>query len=276
MTAADIPAGLRLCRAAGWNQLESDWRCFLEMSPNGCRVVEVDGKVVGFVATLRFEKKFSWVSMVLVDPELRHKGIGSLLLSEALRLLEDMETVRLDATPAGKMVYDKFGFLDEYALTRMRTLNPQPESLTNGLPVKALTASDLPAVLEFDRKVFGANRGAILQRLYDTAPEYAMVSNPGGRIDGFLFGRHGFLAEHLGPVVALNESVARGLVSACLDRHRQRPFLLDAPQFSEDWYLWLQSIGFQEERQFIRMLRGPNAYPGLPHLQFAIVGPEFG
>src|SRR6266581_4104988 len=129
MTSDDIAAGLRLCRASGWNQLESDWRCFLELNPEGCRVVESDSaesdnaefgrvesdrRVAGTVATLRYEEKFSWVSMLLVDPEMRHRGIGSLLLGEALRLLEDMETIRLDATPAGKLVYDKFGFVDEY------------------------------------------------------------------------------------------------------------------------------------------------------------------
>src|SRR2546425_6654350 len=119
MAPSDIPAGLRLCRASGWNQLESDWRCFLELNPEGCRVVECNSGecangVAGTVATLRYEEKFSWVSMLLVDPGMRHRGIGSLLLGEALRLLADMETIRLDATPAGKLVYDKFGFVDEY------------------------------------------------------------------------------------------------------------------------------------------------------------------
>jgi len=216
------------------------------------------------------------VSMVLVHPEVRHRGIGSLLLGEALRLLEDMETVRLDATPAGKMVYDKFGFADEYGLTPMRALNPQPEPLAGSFQVHPLEASDLPAVLEFDREVFGADRGAILQRLYGDAPEYSLVLKSAGRIDGFLFGRHGFLAEHLGPLVAVDQSMARSLLSVCLHRHPQQAVFLDTPAFSDEWTVWLKSIGFEEQRPFIRMYRGRNAYPGLPRLQFAIVGPEFG
>ena len=157
MTPSDIPAGLRLCRAAGWNQLESDWRCFLELNQEGCCVVEAnqagsDNGVAGTVATLRFEKKFSWVSMVLVDPAMRHRGIGSLLLRAALRLLEDMETVRLDATPAGKMVYDKFGFVDEYCLTRMKALHPQPASLPDPSGLRPMDIADLPRILEFTAK----------------------------------------------------------------------------------------------------------------------------
>jgi GNAT superfamily N-acetyltransferase len=276
MTSAAIPAGLRLCRAAGWNQLESDWRCFLEMSPDGCRVAESDGAVIGTVTTLRYEDKFSWVSMVLVDPALRHRGIGSLLFGEALRLLEDVETVRLDATPAGKMVYDKFGFVDEYCLTRMRALKPQPDTQPHASRARPMSTSDLSVVLAYDRKAFGADRETILRRLYENAPEYALVVEGGGGIDGYTFGRHGFLAEHLGPLVASEQLVARGLVSACLRAHPGRPFLLDAPQFSEDWTGWLKSIGFQEERPFIRMFRGSNSYPGTPQHQFAIMGPEFG
>jgi ribosomal protein S18 acetylase RimI-like enzyme len=276
MTTADIPAGLRLCRAAGWNQLESDWRCFLESSPAGCAVAESHSGVAGTVATLRYEQKFSWISMLLVDPEMRHRGVGSLLLCEALRILEDMETIRLDATPAGKMVYDKFGFVDEYWLTRMKAMNPQPDPLPASSVVRPISRSDFPQILEFDREVFGADRRAILRRLYADAPEYAFVVESPSGLDGFTFGRHGFLAEHLGPVVASEESAARDLVSVCLNAHLGRPFLLDAPQFSQEWSQWLKSIGFREERPFIRMFRGSNSYPGLPRKQFAITGPEFG
>src|SRR6185503_16121075 len=172
MAQTDIPAGLRLCRASGWNQTESDWRCFLDFNPQGCRVVEAEGRVVGTVTTLRFEARFGWISMLLVEPEMRHRGIGSMLLGEALRLLNDIPTVRLDATPAGKLVYDKFGFVEEYRLVRMRALSPKSTTRSG---VHLMTDSDLPRVLEFDREVFGADRGAILRHLYGSAPEYAFV-----------------------------------------------------------------------------------------------------
>ena len=81
---------------------------------------------------------------------------------------------------------------------------------------------DLPRVLEFDRAAFGADRGALLDRLYRTAPEYAFVAVSDGGIEGYSFGRHGFCTEHLGPVVAMNEDFARGLVSASLATNQGR------------------------------------------------------
>jgi ribosomal protein S18 acetylase RimI-like enzyme len=272
MTQADIPAGLRLCRASGWNQLEADWRCFLDLNPRGCRVAEHEGRVVGTVATLRFENRFAWISMLLVEPEMRHRGIGSMLLQEALRLLEDVETVRLDATPAGKQVYDKFGFIQEYALVRMKVLT-SPLATVSG--VRMMTAADLPRVLDFDREVFGADRGPILRHLYRSAPEYAfLVESPG--ISGFVMGRRGYHAEHIGPVVANSVTTARTLLSAPLSRLADRPFLLDVPQHNQEWISWVRSLGFKDERPLIRMYKGGNAPPGLPERQFAISGPEFG
>jgi hypothetical protein len=51
LTAADLPLGLRLCGAAGWNQTEADWRRFLDLQPDGCFVAELDGTAVGTTTT---------------------------------------------------------------------------------------------------------------------------------------------------------------------------------------------------------------------------------
>jgi predicted N-acetyltransferase YhbS len=275
MVPADIRAGLRLCRAAGWNQLEADWRWFLELNPGGCRVAVVEGKVVGTVTTLRFGQRFGWVSMLLVDPAMRNRGIGSHLFRESLAVLEDVETIRLDATPAGKAVYDRFGFADEYLLARTRALDPSPVA-PSGPPPRPIAAADLPGIAEFDRPVFGADRGELLRRIWESAPEYGLVLESGGAVEGYILGRHGFRAEHLGPVVAADEAGAARLVAACLQTRRGKPFSLDAPQHSQPWLEWLRSAGFAAERPFIRMYRGPHRCPGLPSRQFAIAGPELG
>ena len=101
MRATDIDAGLRLCRVSGWNQVRRDWEQFLALSPDGCCVAEHEGHVVGTVATVRYGTRFGWIGMVLVDPAVRGRGIGTRLLDHALALLSDMPLVRLDATPAG-------------------------------------------------------------------------------------------------------------------------------------------------------------------------------
>ena len=268
MTGADLEAALRLCRVAGWNQLEADWRCFLECSPHGCRVAVGEGRVVGTVTTLKYERRFGWISMLLVDPAWRGQGIGTRLLQEGCALLSEVETVRLDATPAGKLVYDKAGFRDEYPLVRMRAAAPGAEASSG---VRPLCDGDWDWLLALDRSAFGADRAALLRRLWQAAPGYAFAAE-----DGFVLGRHGFLAEQIGPVVAMKDAAARALVSAVLAQLKSRTVMIDAPAHTPGWNRWLESRGFREERPFVRMCRGPNSSPGVPGRVFAIAGPELG
>jgi GNAT superfamily N-acetyltransferase len=293
MRADDIPAGLRLCRLANWNQVEADWRFFLTSSPRGCRVAVDDaGNVIGTVATIAYGEVFSWIGMVLVDPQYRRGGIGTRLLHDALALLGKTTTARLDATPAGRNVYVPLGFQEEYGLQRMvrqptvreptvRLKADTTEDRVNDGSVhlqvdlaRPMSDADFADVANSDRGVFGADRRALLARLRDEGPEYAWAIGE-GHVDGYLFGRHGHTFEHLGPLAARDEETARQLVAACLSAHADRSFMIDVPDGTA-WTVWLESRGFALQRPFMRMRRGePHVRERLDRM-FAIAGPEFG
>lgn len=287
MTSADIPAGLELCRAAGWNQIETDWRRFLALHPLGARVaVDPDDAVIGSVTTLRYagEDGFDWLAMVLVAPTHRRQGIASRLVEEALDLLGARVPVRLDATPAGELVYRQLAFVPEYALARMeRRPAVSAEPAEDDAGVRGMEDTDLPDVLALDRDVFGADRAALLRMLREEAPGYAIVDRrgrgQGSGLEGYAFGRHGFSCDQLGPIVARDERVARRLVGHVIASHPRVAFLLDVPRRSAAWVAWLERSGFREQRGFVRLVRGAPA--GLaasssePRL-FAIIGADFG
>jgi len=278
MTKDDIPAGLQLCRASRWNQVARDWEQFLRLEPHGAAVAVRDTRVVGSVATLRFERRFAWISMVLVDPAERGQGIGRALLLHGLSLLSDT-VARLDATPAGEILYRKLDFKEEYRLTRFER-DPGPVRAASdhrsGGPISALGDEDWPAILALDARVFGADRRALLTWLASGAPEYAAVSLSSRGVSGFLLGRHGHNFEHIGPVIAQDEATARRLVGACVARHPNRRFIIDAPDRQASWQEWLRGAGFIAQRPFIRMFRGDHQHPGLPEHLYASTGPEFG
>src|SRR5437764_6600293 len=87
MSAADIPFGMRLKQQAGWNQLEADWRRYLDLQPDGCFVAELDGQPVGTAATSLFGS-VAWIALVLVDNAVRGRGIGTALMERALAFLD--------------------------------------------------------------------------------------------------------------------------------------------------------------------------------------------
>src|SRR5262249_61822 len=161
-------------------------------------------------------------------------------------------------------------------LSRMETVVSDLIKRDEDNSARPMTEEDLPLVFEMDHQVFGADRGVMLKWMFDGAPEYSRVIVRGGEIAGYTFGRRGFYFEHLGPVIAEDQDTAKQLVAACLSDQMGRSFILDGARHDREWTRWLESIGFREQRPFIRMFRGENLDPGLPEKQFAILGPEFG
>jgi GNAT superfamily N-acetyltransferase len=276
MTAADIPAGLELCRAARWNQIDADWRRYLALNPAGARVaVEPDDEVIGSVTTLRYKGGFAWLAMVLVSPDHRRQGIASSLVEEAIELLGAQTPVRLDATPAGELVYRKLGFEPEYALARMERLADDTGTASVEAGVCAMKDENLAEVLALDREVFGADRASLLRMLRDDAPGYAILLRSASGIEGYAFGRHGFTFDQLGPIVARDEGVARRLVRHLVASHPGVAFLIDAPRQSNTWTAWLGEMGFREQRGFVRMVRGGSPSRCDARV-FATIGADFG
>lgn len=285
MTIDDVDAGLRLCRAAKWNQLARDWLAFLTRDPEGARVACRDGRVIGSVATMRYAPDLAWVAMVLVEPEARGQGIGRALLEQGLALVADVPSVGLDATPAGRPLYLTLGFEDAGQLTRLQRAGshtPQRDPLpsSNGIllsAVRPLRPDDWDDVLDHDRRVTGVDRAQMLRWLAEGAPAYAHVwcDDVSGRVGGFVLGRHGHDFEHLGPVLAPRADVAEALVSSALAQvPAGRPVVVDAPDTPAGWTAWLRTQGFEPQRPFTRMFRG--AARTLPPELFAIIGPELG
>jgi ribosomal protein S18 acetylase RimI-like enzyme len=210
----------------------------------------------------------------LVDPACRGQGIGLQLVKEALHILQDEQTIKLDATPAGRAVYLKLGFVDEYALSRMVRMGILKSlDKSNARPINK---KDLAAVAEFDRTVFGADRQFLLKWMFQGAPRFAFVIEENDEVQGYCLGRQGYSFTHIGPVIAKDSNIAKKLVSAALTNCNGKPAILDVLSFDTEWKAWLTSIGFTEQRSLIRMYRGSNFFLGMPENQFAILGPEFG
>lgn len=276
MTVDDIPAGLSLCRHAGWNQLSRDWELFLRLNPRGCRVaLDETGTVVGTATTLPYQHHFTWIGMVLVDPKKQRQGIGTQLLSDALQLTKIETTVKLDATPAGREVYLKLDFVDEYPITRMHlgvpSLNLLPPSVA-----RPVHADDFPDLLKLDREVFGADRKSLLEWNFKGAPQLAFILEREGQIKAFCLGRPGYNFLHIGPVVAQDIDGAIHVLSAALKNCAEQQVILDVVHHHAEWKNFVSSLGFVNLRPLTRMYRGTNAFPGIPEKQFAILGPEFG
>ena len=276
MTEQDIPGGVRLNMAVGWNQTEADWERFLAASRNGCFAMDDKGKIVGTAATFPFESRFAWISMVLVDPDYRNQGIGTSLLRRAIEYLDDtgIPTLKLDATPAGKSLYEKLGFVTEHEIDRWVLKRTVRDKSTQQSVVT--TPEKLSEVLEFDRVTFGADRSALLRSLNERAPDLTSIARQNGRLTGYVFGRRGLFADHLGPWMAQDGESSRALLEKFLRRSSRDTIIIDAFRSNRIACELLREHGFSTVRLLTRMYRGPNSFPGNPASLCAIMGPEFG
>lgn len=272
MTTFDIPAGMNLKRIAHWNQTEADWNLFLSSNAEGCFVCEVDRRVVGTVTTIVYENRFAWIGMVLVDPEFRNRGIGRTLLQQAVEHLDSraIPCMKLDATPQGKPVYEKLGFVDDYEIERWMLKRPAPQMQPE------VAQDDLAKVLPLDGEVFGADRSLLLRGLSESAPEFLQVLMGPAGVTGYALGRHGSHSDQLGPWVAPDESAAAQMLHTFLARSISESMVVDCLKSNFWARRALATRGFEFARPLTRMHRGADLHPGRPEMVCGILGPEFG
>lgn len=283
MTHRDIPLGMRLKSAAGWNQLEVDWKMLLDVGCEGSYVAATHGIDVGTVTTVTYERRFSWIGMMLVDPAHRRQGIGTALLKAAIDRAEKFGAVRLDATPAGKKLYAAMGFREEYRLARWQRM-AAPLMQEPAIQCHIVNPKKFPDnvrhiardIVRFDSPIFGAERSMVLNTLLHNVPQYAHVVKQGKQVVGYCLGRSGSNFEQIGPIVAKESEVARALMLSALKSCADMDVIVDVLVKQKSWLTFLSSLGFAEQRPFIRMVRGESRHPGRPEKQFAIAGPEIG
>lgn len=275
MQESDFPDCERLREQAGWNQTLIDWRRFLSFNPSGNFVATLNGQVVGIIFTIPYEDRFGWVAAVIVDQNHRRVGIGGLLMNAGIEHLENRGvTVKLDATPAGKMLYDTLGFFDEYGLARM--VYEASGGVLNLPLCEPIAQKERERIIAYDAPIFGANRSAVLQSYLQYYPQFGFYAAEGTRISGYIMAREGINAFHIGPWIADDPDTAKQLLASVLQTRQPGKAFIDIVDPNPHVCSILESLGFREQRTFMRMYKGNNSHPGLPEKIYGISGPELG
>jgi len=268
-----------LVREANWNQLPADWRIFIE---RGRLYVAqtADGRIVATTAILPYGGRFAWISMVLVAGEFRRRGLATLLMRRAMDELAASSLVPvLDATPDGRAVYHALGFEDSWGFHRLTRRERQaaaaPSAPPAGVVIRPVTSEDWSALSAYDALAFGADRSAVLAGLRGRLPTAELVAERDGRVAGFLLGRDGRLARHLGPLVAEDDAIAQALLARALDG-LEGPLFVDLADDKVQVRSFLDAHAFTAVRPLTRMLFGSAKRFDAAARTFAVIGPEFG
>jgi GNAT superfamily N-acetyltransferase len=262
MRAEHVPAAFQLSAQAGWNQTEEDWRTLLELAPETCLAIEVDGQLAATTTLLCYGQRLAWIGMVLTRLEFQRRGFAKKLFGEALKRADEteIETIKLDATKQGQPIYEQFGFRREEEIVRWSRQN----SGTEPLPV---VRSSPPVWRQVDANYFGADRVSLLERLAERNP-------PAVHEQSYVFSRPGRASAYLGPCVSDNPEDARSLISACV-QGSQCSWYWDLFPGNRQAASIARDLGFTPQRHLLRMARGKELRENRNAI-YAIAGFELG
>ncbi len=281
LTPADLPAALRLSRAAGWNQTPDDWRRAMELAPEGCFARVQSDRFAGTVTTCTFGD-VGWVGMMLVDETCRRQGHGKALMQHALQHLDanNVTSIWLDATELGRPLYELLGFSAVGAITRFAgrfSTKREPAADASGRQVSPLHQAATSQLLSFDARMVGVDRARLLQTHCNRADKPVVVlQSADASITGYCSHRPGRLAAQIGPAAARTEAELLALLHCVLSEQAGDVFV-DVADKMPEVSAWLESHGITPARRFTRMCRGDIAR-GLPPATSAWLssGPEKG
>jgi len=267
LTQSDIARALALSAKVGWNQTAHDWRLFIAHGRT-IGLFDRDEGLVATAAALPYENGFGYISMVIVEPAWRRRGLARRLMGECIDdLRRHGRAALLDATPAGALVYRSLGFVE---LATMERWEGEGGSAQAEGGADRLTQHDLHKLIEADALAFGSHRRFLLEDF---------LARPGasawGYCGSYLVMRQGHRATQIGPLVAPAADAARVLLATAIAHARGRVFL-DLFTTWPDLAALLETCGFKRQRPFIRMALDRASLPGDPARLAIAAGPEFG
>jgi GNAT superfamily N-acetyltransferase len=264
LTVDDVASAQALSTEAGWNQTADDWRMLIELSPQGCIAIDVDGEVVSSAILTCYGTKLAWIGMVLTKIKSRGRGYAMRLLKECLRLADEMkiESVKLDATNLGQPLYEKLGFRAEQPVERWwRAGGHDATELLARSPVADNWKSA-------DANAFGVDRGELLTKL---AERNAPLTNAAC----YLLTRCGREISYLGPSVCGSQSTARKLFEHAVQSPSSGGWFWDLLLANQPAVSLAKELGFEPKRHLLRMVRGKDVR-GNEEAIYALAGFELG
>jgi ribosomal protein S18 acetylase RimI-like enzyme len=267
LTPADVPGALALSAKVGWNQTADDWRLFIAHGGT-FGLFDGDEGLVATAAALPYDG-FGYISMVIVDPAWRRRGLARRLMGECIDVLRGQgRAALLDATPAGALVYRGLGFVELATMERWEGEGGGAAQV--GRVADRLGRDDLDNLIEADAVAFGSQRRFLLEDFLARPGTIAWSCD-----GGYLVMREGHRAMQIGPLVASSGEAARVLLATAIASARGRVFLDLFTSWPEPAAL-LESLGFKRQRPYIRMALDRASLPGDPQRLAIAAGPEFG
>jgi GNAT superfamily N-acetyltransferase len=275
MAEADLQAAHMLSVEVGWPHRPEDWRLVHELG-HGIVACDSAGRVNGCAMWWSHGDAVGTIGMVIVSPRLQKAGLGRRMLRH---LIDETgpRTLRLNATAAGLALYESEGFVAIGAVHQHQgvavaaSVDPAAAGRT---AIRPLRDEDWPRLSALDATAYGADRSRLFEALVGRATGF--VGEVAGTIDGFALCRRFGRGHVVGPIVAMDDSMAVALLQPHLLAHSGTFLRLDTPVPDGAFTRALERVGLIEVSTVVSMARGEHRTPAAPHRLYAILNQALG
>jgi predicted N-acetyltransferase YhbS len=255
LTKGELSAADRILMAAFHSPSRRDeLALYLALQPDGWLLATLDGAPVGLGGVTSYGP-FAYLGLMAVDPEMQRRGIGQALVEALIARARELgcAMVLLDASDAGAPLYARLGFVEDDRARIYTQATTAPVEPTASQTVAPLREADLPALVAFDARYFGAAREAVLALcLHHYADRSFATRDETGAITGYLIAQD----QRLGPWVAATPVAAEALLAHAVTRPFATAPVALVPAANRDAVALLERSGFTTSRDLRHMRYG--------------------
>jgi GNAT superfamily N-acetyltransferase len=255
MAKRDVKFALMLQNIVGWGNTSADIERSLYYEPKGCFIASLNGVDLGIVNSYLYGK-VGFIGNLIVNPEIRGKGVGAELMKQAIKrlTLAGAETIRLDGVQKAITLYERLGFKGEYWSLRY-----------SGIAVKApfkgvepIVVEDLKQIMKLDSRFCGFDRDQKLTRVLKDFPHLCYKVSKNGEIRGFIMARLGTSNVRVGPWICDPKygELAEYLLNALASKVEGSKIWVGIPEFNRLSVNIIESKMFDQMPSSLRMCYG--------------------
>lgn len=206
-----------LSMSVGWPHRAEDWQFLVEFG-QGIAALDAIGRVLGSAMWFPYGDDFATMGMVITSPRLQANGAGQWFMEHLLGTVGD-RNLGLSATHAARRLYLSLNFQPEAIVYQCQgeALAPPVVPLPADSFLRPMESSDLAVVATLDETAFGADRSALLERLFTQAKAVVLIRN--GQVAAFAMCRRFGRGHVVGPVVAASDADAVAVVRQHVAEH---------------------------------------------------------
>ena len=202
MLESDIEFAKSLTDSENWGNSIEDWRRLLGIS---IPLIAYEGESSLGVTTAFDYGNLGMIGNVVVSSQSRGKGVGKILLKEAMKRLESCKSVRVQSRMEVTSFYKELGFLPEGMSTQFRLDSDmksfQPFDIGSDENI-APAEGYMDEILAIDQRQFGGDRSQFLKEINDYLPQCSFVAlGEDGSVKGFIMAKGEDFWYEIGPWV---------------------------------------------------------------------------